>query len=387
MFFILLSSLSFSYSLDCDSPLEHPKDVDGGKLQKIFVITRHGLRAPIDKWLSKTEDKGTWFCDEHESNSPKMKISQYNGVKRRYRQTMNSKFSDFPPNCQSADLLVEGMRQHRELGRSFRNYLIDEMHFLPDEMNKSLVEFRSTKFQRCIKSAQNFIDSFYPPQVPGERVEIVIGSDKQEFLYPDPSTCKELKDYWPVFQNLSEYKERADIAKTKYKPLYEYTNTTYDNENWLYWGDLFTAFYCSGNKLPSVVTDDLFNSAVEDNMFMIDNYYTGEKGVAASPLWREVFEQIQLFKNGKSDVKFHLYSAHDTTIVGVLSSVGYKIDYHPPYRSHLTIELWNVNDKDVVRLSFNGKVVELNDIEEGKTTCELSELKEKLYPYLNYCLQ
>ena len=381
-----LFSFSNSFNFTCSAPLVHAPDVKNGKLQKIFVLTRHGLRAPIDKLFQKPEDRGTWFCDRHESHSPKMRVSQYNGVKRRFRQVVNKKLSDFPPNCQSADILVEGMKQLHELGQSFRQYLIDDMEFLPENFDSSLVEFRATKFQRCQKSAQNFIDGFYPPIQPGEKLHLTIGSDNQEFLYPDPSTCKELKEYWPIFQNLSEYHKRSEIAKEKYKILYDYTNTSFDNENWLYWGDLFSAYFCSDNELPSIVTDDIFESAVDDNMFMIDKFYTGQKGVAASPLWREVFQQIDLFNNKKSKIKFHLYSAHDTTLVGVLSSVGYSDGLHPPYRSHLTIELWKVGKKDVVRIVYNGKEVEMNDIEKGKTTVELSVLKEKLSPYLNFCL-
>ena len=385
LYFLLISSYS-TIQYTCTAPLKHADKVPNGILQQYFVITRHGFRAPMDKLFNKPEEKGTWICDQHNSNAPRMRVSQLNGIKRRYRQTINTKLSDFPPNCASADLLTSGSIQHIQLGNFYRTYLIDELNFLPENFNSSQTEFRSTKFSRCQKSSQSFVNGFYPAQKPNEKIQFYVGSDKQEFLYPDPSTCKELKDYWPVFTSSQEYQKRMFEAQTKYKDLYDYLNMSFDNETWLYWGDLFSAFYCSNNTLPKVVTDQIFNDAVDDNFFMIREFYSGQKGVAASPLWREVFEKYEETKNGKSSVKFHLYSAHDTTIYGVMSSVGYNSPSHPPYRSHLGIEIWKVDGKDYVRLVFNGVPVEFVDVEKGKTLVEISVLKEKLSPYLNYCL-
>ena len=156
--FSFFASFSTSYSLTCSAPLKHSEPLPNGKLQTIFVIIRHGIRAPVDNSFGSFSNQGLWLCDEHDSYSPKMKVSQYNGIKRRYRQTLNRRLATFPPNCASAELLIEGMKQHNELGQSFRDYLVDKLEFLPWDANQSLMEFRATKFERCQKSAQCFID-------------------------------------------------------------------------------------------------------------------------------------------------------------------------------------------------------------------------------------
>lgn len=380
----MILSLFFwkAISFECSAPLKHPPSIPNGKLQVMFLITRHGIRTPNDAVMPQEVD-GYWLCDAHDAVSPRMRVSQLSGVLRRYRQTIFHNQAPFPPNCDTGELLVEGMQQHRELGEFYSNYLIYETDFLPEDFNESLVEFRSTHYTRCYKSAQSFIDGFYPPQQKGEIINISVGSTTKEFLYPDPSTCPEMNQDWNDMVASDEYIKRRDAAKINYEPIYNYTGVEWDGFNWQWWGDSLIAYYCTGNPMPKVVTEEMFKQMVDDTQFAMPGFYNRRKGVAASPLWREIFLRIDEFLNKTTPIKFRLYSSHDSTIAGLLGSIGaYTIS--PPFRSHCTVELWKVKGKDIVRIVFNGEPVPI-DIAGGKTTIELKKLKDGLSQYLNHC--
>ena len=123
----------------------------------------------------------------------------------------------------------------------------------------------------------------------------------------------------------------------------------------------------------------------KDIAFLSYGLFNITKGRAASPVLREYFRNTDQQLEGKTDKRFWLYSAHDTTIISLLELFGNYDDALPPFRSHLAIEIWEKSDgKKYVRFDYNGDLVKF-DIFNGKTFVEYNEFKKKLQPYLNYC--
>jgi len=381
---MLVFSLLFlqEFNFQCASPLKYPGPIPDAELFSSTLLIRHGKRTPNDNWI-KGSGVGTWICDSSDSLSPRMMVARDNGVTRRYYQTIHPKFVPFPPNCRNGDLLVEGMKQHDELGKFYRSILVDQLKFLPEIADTSLVEFRASKFERCVKSAESFINGLYPPLSPDEVFNITTGYGNHEFLFPDVSTCHELKEFWPKWKNTTDFKERAEAAKAKYAMLYQNFSINWDGENWLFLGDWFASYQCADQEIPSFISKEVQESALKDTAYLGSDFYGGQKGVAASPIWREIFRNYDSQFKG-SPKRFHLYSAHDTTIIGILSSIGYKTEALPPFRSHCAIELWKKGGIYTIRIIFNGDPIPI-DIANSETSMELTQFKQKMAPLLSFC--
>ena len=127
--YVFLSFFSFltftiSITMQCESPLKHAPLIPNAKLVSFALFLRHGLRAPINihDYLDRSE-VGTWICDSDDSEAPRNHFSIHpnfnqnpSKISRRYFNQLDANLVEYPPNCQAGDLLVQGMKQHYELG-------------------------------------------------------------------------------------------------------------------------------------------------------------------------------------------------------------------------------------------------------------------------------
>ena len=68
-----------------------------------------------------------------------------------------------------------------------------------------------------------------------------------------------------------------------------------------------------------------------------------------------------------STLKFVLYSAHDTTLVSILSCLGSSINQAPQFASNLVIELW---DDLNIKILYNDQPLDIVDWKDGKCSLE-----------------
>ena len=376
-FFYLISSIDYV----CSSPLAHAPPPKGAKLISVSLFLRHGIRTPSNEWLHGDE-LGQWYCDSEDSYSPRYYFSTVDNASRRYFNQMDYKLMKFPP---VGDLLIQGMEQHYELGKYMQKYYGEELRFIPKLLNRSLLGLRSSFIERTFRSGEAFMEGLYPPAVPNELIEFETGTQTTDPLYVLTNNCEELNEDYNVFVKSEEFIRRRDNAKVLYAPIYEKNNRKFDGFDWLFVGDFIASYICSGNALPSYVTDEMIVQSRKDIAFLSYGLFNITKGRAASPVLREYFRNTDQQLEGKTDKRFWLYSAHDTTIISLLELFGNYDDALPPFRSHLAIEIWEKSDgKKYVRFDYNGDLVKF-DIFNGKTFVEYNEFKKKLQPYLNYC--
>ncbi|EAY19970.1 Histidine acid phosphatase family protein [Trichomonas vaginalis G3] len=355
---MILGLLSFhikSAEITCRSELKHADPISGYKLAWLGVVTRHGIRTPMDSWTPK-DVSGTWNCDNSEASAPRMHVSPYNGFRRRFQRVIDPKYAPFTPNCEAGELTVEGMEMHYELGNFYRKWLVNETQFLPPYFDKDQVSVRSSKVERCLRSAVSFLNGFYPPAKPGEHIQIITGSDYREFLYPAASGCADLQKVWDDFTATQVFKDRMARSKALYDNIYKAINLTADDTNWMFIGDWISSYMCSDQEIPIVkFTEEQTVQALKDIAYFSYGFFGTNRAVAASPIWRHIFADIDDFIAKKpSSTKFRLYSAHDTTIAALLTSLGFTDDKLPPFRSHLDLELWQKGSKYLFRVVFNG---------------------------------
>ncbi|OHT06690.1 histidine acid phosphatase [Tritrichomonas foetus] len=397
MLLFCLSYLIKSYSLQCSSPLKHAEPVKNAKLVSFALYLRHGMRTPLMPYTNRTYI-GQWICDSESAYAPRNHFSVHkDGISRRYFNQLDRTLVEFPPNCQTGDLLLQGMEQHHELGEFYRNYLVEELHFLPKLVHPELMKLRSSFVERTFRSAESFLAGFYPPVTPGERLSIITGTDSSDFLYPDAYFCSDLMKDWEKFTSSEKFIERREKARVLYKDLYNRLNLTFDGENWLYIGDYLNTMTCTNQELPDfvkeVVTDELFEQTQKDIAYYSYGHYSIRRGVGASAILRDLFNNIDAQLEGKAEERFFLYSAHDSTLASILSAFGIYSEELPTYRSHLAFEIWEneANDKGgskekYVRVVFNGEPIVL-DQENKNVFVKYSDLKLELAQagVLDYC--
>ncbi|EDS88604.1 hypothetical protein EHI_149330 [Entamoeba histolytica HM-1:IMSS] len=81
----------------------------------------------------------------------------------------------------------------------------------------------------------------------------------------------------------------------------------------------------------------------------------------------------------KNKVVYQQYTAHDTTIYGLLALLGEETTQPIQYASTLAFEYYNKADEMYVRVLLNDKVLKLNDIcIEVDGMCKYSDFETKM---------
>lgn len=397
--FFFFSTLTLSYTMQCESPLKHAPPVSNAKLVSFALFLRHGIRTPVytHKYLSRSE-VGTWICDSEDSEAPRNHFSIYpnidqsfSKISRRYFNQLDTNLVEYPINCQAGDLLIEGMRQHYELGQFYQKYLIHELHFLPRLIHTEYMDLRSSYVERTFRSGESFMAGLYPPVLPNESITFTTGSDSLDYLTIDASFCADLQKDINKFGQSKELTDRINENRILYKEIYEALNSSVDESNWRHLGDILGLAYCTNQKFPKaiehLITEEIFNRSQTDSGFYYYKLYSVRKGVSSAPIFRDLFSKLD--EKGTSK-RFFLFSAHDTTLASILSTLGYTDDKLPTFRSHLAFEIWEKPEgsgKKYIRVVMNGDEVNIGDEDEIITLMEYNAFKEKLAKIgiNNYC--
>lgn len=368
------------YQLQCVAPLKVPSPLNM-TLISMFVFVRHGARAPIDAW-GPEEIWGKWVCDSDDAISPQMySMDTKYGPKRRIHSRLDERLIKFKPNCAGGQLITEGMRQHQELGQF---YYDSYKEFLPETYDPELIYLRSSKSDRAIRSMISFVHGMYPPVTPDDIITFTSGGDKVEPLNPNEYGCPEYgKKYYEEFIKTDEFARRKERALKLQKPLYDYLKLEQSEENWMWLGDWIYSYYCSNQSIPSVITDEMFEVAMNDTSYYSVGFFKEYPDIASGPIWRLLLEAINDRLALANQYKFHFFSGHDTTIGSMLAKLGYSdLSGIPPYRSHILVELYN-EERPTLRFSENGKVLKIN----GKETLTLTEFQRLVLPSLDKCME
>lgn len=101
--------------------------------------------------------------------------------------------------------------------------------------------------------------------------------------------------------------------------------------------------------------------------FMRDDFYVRKFGskeaafLGSSDLRRFLANSFSERIQQKNDKRLIILSAHDTTITMILSALSLAQNEAPPFASTLIFELWKHQDKYLVKLLYNDKILDLTD--------------------------
>lgn len=113
-----------------------------------------------------------------------------------------------------------------------------------------------------------------------------------------------------------------------------------------------------GKELPPVFTDSLLKQMKElnDQLFSLSFQPDSTGRLWASPFLSELAEVLEAVSSQSESTVFRLYSAHDTTLAGILSGLEAFNSTIPPFASSI---LFEVSDSLTLRVLYNDQPVHL----------------------------
>lgn len=105
--------------------------------------------------------------------------------------------AEFPPSCEMGDLTASGAHELEQLGAAYRRYLVDS-HFpflAAGYIDPSELFVRVTSSRSTFQSAVSFFRGLYPPAMPDEVLQIMVGSPERDILRPASlfAKCQEFR--------------------------------------------------------------------------------------------------------------------------------------------------------------------------------------------------
>ena len=372
----------------CVAPHKRASPVTNMSLFYVQILFRHGHRTPLYQFLNKS-DRGQWKCNEPDLPGG-VTVSAPSRRYRYFHQRYDPRYLDYPPSCRMGDLTDIGMEQHLDLGRTMRQYLVDEMKFLPEKLDPAYVRLYSSPVDRCVRSLESFFGGLYPPQNVNEVLDIEIGSDALSDVVIRMSYCEALNDatkLWEASETVKDLVERVYPVLKEGMDILGLKKSYSDCESACGWA---VAFNCSDAPKPTWLTNEFMEACNE--VTMQDQY--GRFGNPDIP--RGLFGSYTLRKmlrvadediaNAKPRRKLmSIFSAHDTTVAAVNVAMGKKEDEIPPYSANLLAEYWKDGDNQLwIRWVYNGEPIK-QDLFGGETLVRLDNYRFVMDPLIDYC--
>ncbi|XP_035227650.1 testicular acid phosphatase homolog isoform X1 [Stegodyphus dumicola] len=291
------------------------------KLLFVQILFRHGDRAPINLYPNDPNPESFWL----------------EGLGK---------------------LTMLGRKQHYAVGKFFR--LLYENFTTSSPLEIDVI---SSANDRCIKSAETNLASFYAP------------SSKWQFdkhLKWQPISISYIPKSEDKYLETESYCPRASVEEenvvnspggqafiAKHKEMFE--NLTYYSgtsiTDWLsasYFHDTIFIEKKYNLTVPSWVEPfwDELETVADLSFFWTFNSPLLHR-LRAGPLLQKIIEKMNLKLSGDiPDQKVQIYSAHDTNIAVVLAALNLFNMKQPPYCSSLLFELYEKNGKNVIRLLY-----------------------------------
>jgi len=197
------------------------------QLEKILILSRHNLRAPLV-----------------EKNSEVSQVTPHNW---------------FDWQVKAGELSMKGALLETSMGQYFRLYFAKENFFAENYIpKKNETRFYANSFQRTIATTKNFSAGLFP--VANENVEYKFGVNESDNVFLASNDKNFSENY---LRRLNEEKEKSGGEKNLQKKLSDYAKTT---EKIL---DFKNSPYAKKNNLKNFSADDFKigqNPYVEGNL-------------------------------------------------------------------------------------------------------------------------
>lgn len=344
------------------------------EILQVFAITRHGDRAPIRTFpnLFQWQDLG--------------------------------------------ELTGEGMYQMFEVGKFLRKKYVEDFNFLSSVYNRTEFYARSTEKDRTLMSAQSLLLGLFPPGSGPNRaagtefkehnalpsgiqsVPVHSATKNVDFLLHGYKTCPRIKELRFTVKNSPEWKEKELETQEFRERISRAVGMT---DQVISLGKIPSIYHALKAEMTHVKSElhDIsaqdFDKIVELKDFSLHRKFclremgklgTGVllKHIVDTFRWRassvNSTDFVKIEKSpaisGERNTKFRYYSAHDGTLLSLISAMGLKQNFAiPHYAAHLLFELYRKNNNSTefhVAVLYNDAPL----ISECNPDCTLEEFSK-----------
>lgn len=377
------------YAEHCDSYCHIPvcdqnKNI---KLKYVSIIFRHGHRTSILKKLPDFVEEIDWPASllETDENTLVPYKTIFNNSSE-YRE--KSKFDQPRPlkgGAFTGTLTKSGQQLMFHKGQQLKKHYLDENDLIKDSLNNDNIRVYSTNFQRTIESLRCVLAGFLSGASNKETWNFNIFHNGNDTTFPNLYYCKPLKAW-----NEEAIQNARSLNKSKslYEDLSKELNVPAKDipgsiELW----DIIQSRESCSLPLPDILQrfrQKIHDSAVENQVYIT----LGNKIELKKLLWGNLITRLldDLSRATNDDeIKMTFLSAHDSSLMIILESIGLYDYKWPELGSMLCIELYqNIDETSadkqwLLRFIYNDKVLSFPN---GDQLISLNELRNKMSEFM-----
>ncbi|KAI5857050.1 histidine phosphatase superfamily [Tricharina praecox] len=354
------------------------------ELHQVQVIFRHGERTPVAPRFQNTGLQAFWpYCKSAslftapvlgpdgrwDDLAFRRRLETFGGKGEAVlaASTGSGKVTD--DICLLGQLTDRGRETTLALGHRLRHLYVDQLGFLPSTLAPPEEYYlRSTSIVRALESLQQVFTGLYPASHRPTDVPppvILARSLQEENLFPNEANCRRFAMLSRAF---------ADVAAKRWNDSPEMALLNSKLGKWMPAGgkvavdghprlsgimDTVNATLAHGpeTRLPGEFYDEDVRRIMND--FNVDEWYRGYaesvefRRLGVGSLLGDIRDRATAVASGKSQVRLALMGCHDTTLAGLLASLGAFDQKWPPFTSAIAVETFRLKDH---RRSFWGRV-------------------------------
>ncbi|TEA19321.1 putative acid phosphatase [Colletotrichum sidae] len=367
------------------------------KLQLVQILLRHGERSPVSARFANAGLPPYWpYCRaaRHLRSAildPETGKYSFLDWKRRLETLStgdNNPALAAGPNgelddiCDPGQLTDRGRETTRHLGSRLRTLYVDRLKFLPAHLaNPDHLYLRATPVPRAQESLQQALSGLYPAENRAAHLApltLITRSPPDETLFPNDGHCRRFAllnrafaqraaERWNdtpemeyLNKKLGKWMDGQRVAVDSHPRL----NGIMDTVN-------STRAHGPATRLPSEFYDPKLISILEK--IGVEEWFAGYGesqeyrtlgigGLVGDVVARMVGSVEHTAADGDYEVnqpgaaptpvRFGMSGCHDTTLAGVLASLGaFDTDKWPPYTSHIAVEMFRSSATPAVETS------------------------------------
>lgn len=386
----------------------------GLQLQLVQVLLRHGERSPVSARFQNAGLAAFWpYCAvARQMVSSTMEANEKNWTPLQWRKRLETFGSDDEPViasgprgevdaiCNLGELTDTGRRTTLDLGRRLRHLYVDQLHFMPSMIHDAdMIYLRATPIPRALESLQQTFWGMYPSHSRSASfppVTIITRGPADETLFPNDGNCRRFAQLSRAFAQRTADRwnhttEMDYLNKLISKWMPESSKRVAVDSRPRLSGimDTINATLAHGpeTRLPKEFYDAKGRAIIDK--ISVEEWFSGYqesqeyRALGIGALMGDIVSRMLgsinkggrdgLFEVGGKDgelgegrggekaIKFALSGCHDTTLAGVLASLGaFEGEKWPPFTSHIALELFRKSDDQGLQLQAEGQIEEIS---------------------------